>query len=1208
MNFPRPHHHSSILRSSAKPRHGTSQRGFALVITLSLLVLMTFVALAFLSKTQRARQIQSASTAGTTASELARSAAGIIISDLQEEIEAEAGSDNLGDANAPFFWPSAAANWSPLRRTVRPESPETRLLVKQSMPGGAFTLGSPLTTKSTSKNTATPSGNGRVVPASRWDTPGLIRKDTEDDRGSFADADLPFWINIGPDGLSDAHGKDVVGRFAFNVYDLSGLPDIAVAGRPTGSDFDKVSGPARFDFAGSAGANPVPGVQAASWDNYPLWRFAQSVSGPGDLPGRFPEISAWLEERGFSKSYPSAPDVTPLVPPQEKRLSGRQDLANYILGHGSASFTGSILPFVRTHSASANQPAWYPPERPRHHNDTSTIDYRALSVGNNAQNPLFAKVRVQNAFTRRDGSRAEPGEPLMKRRFPLSKLALVASATASSPASGEAARREQYFGLQWDNAAKRWNYSQYGPGTTIKTLATVAGENREPNFFEVLKAGILSGSLGKFVHGASRNTPVETSAITGAVDKNPDQQIFQIGAALIDQYDADDIPTLILGPEALVHGIENHPYIAQIFQVRTRRRDKDYNPADIHNPTPWAASWLRFQMWNPHANAAPNNYQYRIIGTGGETGITLTRYKRTLTIDPATSQVTLARVTDTPYQDLTTAPLIDQGRLGNEITFGGTVDFSSPTMLTTANADSPDKENRYAVGGADLVGFFLGDVRADNNWEAAAWTPIIGPATANSFCTVNTPPNAGVTVANPYPDNYYPNDYFAHPNGPEFVNVWSPPARYNLEVQIDGEWRILQQVPPIFVGIGNNLLASGSAPDQARPNFNPASPPNNGKGAEGNWIGLWASTRDFHNNPRFANFSFLRSDPRSFRFGLINTTVGYGKPGDVAMDSAAFAAPPATLLPKANPERAFTGWYAWGGINNATQWFKGDGDNYGPWDGGTRSSAVALGEFMFNSKGRYCYYPDRDGIVRLGDWGYSVGAEGTAALNPMSDHPVDGRAVRPVILNRPFRSVAEMGYAFRGDPWKSVNFHGEDSADGGLLELFSLADADTTKGRININKASEQVIQGMISDAATSAFAYELGGASPGGSKLTPAEVKALAKAIHDQLQLRLSDDEPIEQLSQIPALIESAGQPDIIGRSSATRGVVARALADNTDLRTWHLLIDVIAQAGLYPQSLANPDSSDFVVQGEARYWVHVAIDRHSAEVLDIQWESVQE
>jgi hypothetical protein len=79
------------------------------------------------------------------------------------------------------------------------------------------------------------------------------------------------------------------------------------------------------------------------------------------------------------------------------------------------------------------------------------------------------------------------------------------------------------------------------------------------------------------------------------------------------------------------------------------------------------------------------------------------------------------------------------------------------------------------------------------------------------------------------------------------------------------------------------------------------------------------------------------------------------------------------------------------------------------------------------------------------------------------------------------------------------------------------------------------------------------------------------------------------------------------------TRETVVRALSDTTQTRTWGLLIDVIAQSGRYPPGATQlQDPSDpskrFIVQGEQHYWVHVAIDRFTGQVLDKQIEVVNE
>jgi hypothetical protein len=71
-------------------------------------------------------------------------------------------------------------------------------------------------------------------------------------------------------------------------------------------------------------------------------------------------------------------------------------------------------------------------------------------------------------------------------------------------------------------------------------------------------------------------------------------------------------------------------------------------------------------------------------------------------------------------------------------------------------------------------------------------------------------------------------------------------------------------------------------------------------------------------------------------------------------------------------------------------------------------------------------------------------------------------------------------------------------------------------------------------------------------------------------------------------------------------RECVLRAFSDAGQTRTWNLLIDVIAQSGRYPPNAST--LAGFLVEGEQHYWVHVAIDRFTGQVLDKQIEVVNE
>jgi hypothetical protein len=85
------------------------------------------------------------------------------------------------------------------------------------------------------------------------------------------------------------------------------------------------------------------------------------------------------------------------------------------------------------------------------------------------------------------------------------------------------------------------------------------------------------------------------------------------------------------------------------------------------------------------------------------------------------------------------------------------------------------------------------------------------------------------------------------------------------------------------------------------------------------------------------------------------------------------------------------------------------------------------------------------------------------------------------------------------------------------------------------------------------------------------------------------------------------AANPAITGLGNKeARELVMRAFSDACQTRTWNLLIDLVAQNGGYPTG--SNDLSNFNIQGEQHYWVHVAIDRFTGQVIDKQIEVVQE
>jgi hypothetical protein len=148
----------------------------------------------------------------------------------------------------------------------------------------------------------------------------------------------------------------------------------------------------------------------------------------------------------------------------------------------------------------------------------------------NAVNPGILEVRVLVPFVRPDGTMARVGEALVKRRFALSRLAwltwkgpsaLLAKSDPLFNEHGTPKAIKTYFGLEWTSeqgiaylssdapespqdevGSFFWRYdhskpSGAVPSESIGRLQQVALDGREPDFFELLKAGILVGSLGK---------------------------------------------------------------------------------------------------------------------------------------------------------------------------------------------------------------------------------------------------------------------------------------------------------------------------------------------------------------------------------------------------------------------------------------------------------------------------------------------------------------------------------------------------------------------------------------------------------------------------------------------------------------------------------------------------------------------------------------
>ncbi len=304
------------------------------------------------------------------------------------------------------------------------------------------------------------------------------------------------------------------------------------------------------------------------------------------------------------------------------------------------------------------------------------------------------------------------------------------------------------------------------------------------------------------------------------------------------------------------------------------------------------------------------------------------------------------------------------------------------------------------------------------------------------------------------------------------------------------------------------------------------------------------------------------------------------------------------------------------------------------------------GIFAQNIYGSQQYYADPDGVVRRAMGGYTTGVPAVANVGLPSlklSTGADQIQSRPFILNRPFRSVGELGNVFSDTPWKNINFFTAESGYTALLDVFCITDTSTAgaviAGKVSLNTRQAPVLKAILAGAykdEENTF-FPLPTAVTTLSPLTPTEAQSLAADAANGLLQRTDYTNttigkgPLMNVAHLVGRWKSGTSTTVtpIDGSTAYDGFSndltalfgantpsaniqrfresgIRALASMGTTRVWNLMIDVIAQTGRYPQSVSNLDK--FVVEGEQRYWVHVAIDRYTGQIIDKTTEVVKE
>jgi hypothetical protein len=342
---------------------------------------------------------------------------------------------------------------------------------------------------------------------------------------------------------------------------------------------------------------------------------------------------------------------------------------------------------------------------------------------------------------------------------------------------------------------------------------------------------------------------------------------------------------------------------------------------------------------------------------------------------------------------------------------------------------------------------------------------------------------------------------------------------------------------------------------------------------------------------------------------------------------------------------------------------------------------------FFNSRNAtpniHLYFEDADGVARRAMGAYAdttLVDDGTPVNTPLAvsstkriglplataDNIADtGLATpqsqsqsRPLILNRPFRSVAEMSYAFSGIPWRNIDFFTPESGYSALLDTFCIVPPPASAlvaGKVDLNTRNVGVLQALVAGAYVDEVnnTSSTGSANPFSPTYTlPPLTSTEAANVASKLIGITSDTThawrgPLPNVSSLVGRFISntgttTGFTDFYtysspggttsvsgtslssvtyaGLSAALDGTVysntstpliqrfresaIRPLAAAGQVRVWNLLLDVVAQTGHYPKTATGFDQ--FVVEGQTHLWVHVAIDRLTGQVLDKQVEVV--
>jgi hypothetical protein len=224
----------------------------------------------------------------------------------------------------------------------------------------------------------------------------------------------------------------------------------------------------------------------------------------------------------------------------------------------------------------------------------------------------------------------------------------------------------------------------------------------------------------------------------------------------------------------------------------------------------------------------------------------------------------------------------------------------------------------------------------------------------------------------------------------------------------------------------------------------------------------------------------------------------------------------------------------------------------------------------------------------------------------------------PIVISHAFSSVGDFGYGIvtppgsgppapppGSTPLPTLDFSPPSYLDAPILDFFSynpISSAYPRAGIVNLYTRNAPVLAAILAGTLKTDAAASQNPPSPviSGTPAANSEALTAATRIVTETQKVLAGNPDYGSVTQtdmtraIAARLAAAAAQHAPGTNlTEQEQAISRALAEVGQTRTWNLLIDVVAQTGKYKPNAPDLTGSNFVVEGEKRYWLHIALGR---------------